>query len=64
MKPPDLEAQLRLWFPKAHILKQNNKKQSASYDALTIELNKLGMKYFLCQILIFYISRPNLHERF
>ena len=47
MKPPDLEAKIRRWFPKAQILKQTNKKQSASsFDSFTIELNKLGIGYF------------------
>ena len=45
MKPPDLEEKIRRWFPKAHIIKPTDRKQSYALDALTIELNKLGRKY-------------------
>ena len=44
MKPPDLEEKVRLWFPKAHIIKPADRKQSHAFDGLTIELNKLGRK--------------------
>ena len=44
MKPPDLEEKIRRWFPQAHIIKQTDRNQSFAFDALTIELNKLGRK--------------------
>ena len=65
MKPPDLEAKIRRWFPKAQILKQTNKKQSTtSFDSFTIELNKLGIGHFGVKNPISIFFRRSLHERF